>query len=75
MNQSDTLGGGSRAAFSHCSAASVSKTAPACLQMGPFFTCAKHSQFRTMSAGSVPGGTRNSTSTSYECPACWAEAT
>eukprot|EP00969_Alexandrium_andersonii_P124149 5486374-Alexandrium_andersonii.AAC.1 len=70
MNQSDTPGGGSRSAFSHCSAASVSKTASACLQMGPCFTWSRHSQFSTMSAGSVPGGTRSSTSTSYECPTC-----
>eukprot|EP00969_Alexandrium_andersonii_P326590 14431193-Alexandrium_andersonii.AAC.1 len=43
--------------------------------MGPRFTWSKHSQFRTMSAASVPGGTRSSTSTSYECPTCWVEAT
>eukprot|EP00969_Alexandrium_andersonii_P191746 8468988-Alexandrium_andersonii.AAC.1 len=70
MNQSDTLRGEGRPTFSRCSAASVSKTAPACLQIGPHFTWSRQSQFRTMSAGSVPGGTRSSTSTSYECPTC-----
>eukprot|EP00969_Alexandrium_andersonii_P089247 3939958-Alexandrium_andersonii.AAC.1 len=69
------LGGGSRGASSHCSAASASRTAPACLQIGPCCKWSMHPQCRTMSAGAVPGGDLSSTSPLYDRPTDWAEAT
>eukprot|EP00969_Alexandrium_andersonii_P214102 9454629-Alexandrium_andersonii.AAC.1 len=69
------LGGGSRGASSHCSAARASRTAPACLQMGPCFKWSTHPQCRMTSAGAVPGGDLSSTSTPDDLPTAWVEAT
>eukprot|EP00969_Alexandrium_andersonii_P144680 6398063-Alexandrium_andersonii.AAC.1 len=63
MIQSDALGAGNWSAFWHCSAASASKTAPACLQMGQRFTWSTHSKLCTTSAAAAPGEARKSTST------------